>query len=81
MEINVEVCSHCKTQTYGSEREFNVYEEFKRYEDLFKKDIEVNINECDCLGLCKGPVVRVNGKNYGEVNSDKVVETILNELL
>ncbi|WP_202708624.1 (2Fe-2S) ferredoxin domain-containing protein [Sporosalibacterium faouarense] len=79
--IKVEVCSHCKTQTCGIDKGINIYEEFKIYEELLKeKSIEFEVKECRCLGKCRGPVVKVNGKVYTQTNAEKV-EEILNWLI
>jgi len=51
------------------------------YEELFlEKNIVFDVKECGCLGKCKGPVVKINGKIYTKVDADKV-EEILNELI
>ncbi len=79
--IKVEVCSHCKTQACDLGKGVDIFEEFKQYEELLsEKEIELDIKECSCLGHCKGPVVRVNGEIYTEVDSDKV-EAILNQMI
>jgi NADH:ubiquinone oxidoreductase subunit E len=75
------VCRNCKIGTCGLGQGVDIFEEIKQYEELLiEKGMEFSITECGCLGLCKGPVVRVNGRTYTEVDEDKV-ETILNELL
>lgn len=79
--IKVEVCRNCKMQICDFGQGIDIYEEFKQYEELLiEKGIEFNLKECECLGQCKGPVVKVNGKIYTKVDEDKV-ESILNELL
>lgn len=77
----VEVCSNCKTRICDFNRGINIYEEFRQYGELFcEQEIEFNLSECECLGVCTGPVVRINGEIYTEVDADKV-ESILNELM
>lgn len=79
--IKVEVCSHCKTQSCNINKGVDIFEELKKYEELFiEKNIEFSLKECCCLEKCKGPVVKVNEKIYTEVDADKV-EEILNSLI
>ena len=59
----------------------DIFEEFRYYKELFiEREIDFSLTECSCLGKCKGPVVKVNGRIYIEVDEDKV-EKILNGLL
>ncbi|ABW18615.1 NAD(P)H-dependent oxidoreductase subunit E [Alkaliphilus oremlandii] len=79
--IKVEVCSHCKSQSCNINKGVDIFEELKMYEELFlEKNIVFDVKECGCLGKCKGPVVKINGKIYTKVDADKV-EEILNELI
>ena len=76
--ILIEVCSHCKNSACGLEKGVDIYEIFKAFEDLLNENqIEFIVNECGCLGGCKGPVVRVNDKIYTEVNGDTVQQIII----
>ena len=79
--IKVEVCSNCLTEKCDLGKGIGIFEEFKQYEELFiEKEIEFSLTKCECLGKCNGPVVRVNGNIYTEVDEDKV-ESILNRLI
>lgn len=79
--IKVEVCSHCKNSSCDLEKGIDIFEALKKYEELFsEKNIEFHLEECGCLGKCKGPVVKIDEVIYTEVDSVKI-ETILNKLL
>lgn len=79
--ITVKVCSHCKMQSCDMKKGIDIFEELKKYKELFEeKNIEFDLNECGCLESCKGPVVKINEAIYTEVNSEKL-EAILSKLI
>lgn len=79
--LDIKVCKHCRKLNNGIEEDYDIYNEFKQYVGLFReKRIDYNLEETECLGVCKGPVVKINEEVYIEVTPDKI-EEILNKIL
>lgn len=74
--MEVQICEHCA----GKEKE-EIMRGFKDcQEQLEKKGQSLKLEKAGCLGTCRGPVVRVEGKVYSEVRREQI-EAIVSEAL
>lgn len=79
--ITIKVCTDCNKGSCKPNDGIQIYEYVKAFIDKYlKEELELDVQKCGCLGICKGPVVIVEDKVYTNVSSYDI-DNILMHLL
>lgn len=77
-KVKVELCMGSSCFSRGNSRTLELLETFikeNKYEDLI--EVEGHL----CLGRCSsGPIIKINGKDYENINPECVIDLIQEEL-
>lgn len=76
--ITISVCIQCKAKGCCDYKDgIELYEFFKDYiTEYLEDEVEINLNTCNCMKICKGPVVKVQNRVYTNVDKRKALEII-----
>ena len=82
--IHIDVCMGCKSEGCCKlESGIELYEFIKSYilEFIDWEEVEINLTTCKCVEICNGPIVKINGQVYTNVDKNKALDIIKNIIL